>query len=355
MLSVTGNRRILDNKIVRGALETLQHRLPPAWYLRRRNASEAEPQLELSGPEGAAVRLLVELERQLEPRDVARIARRLEARQARSPGALGLVVSSFLSPRTRQLLSESQLGYLDLTGNCRLVCDRPGLFLCTSGKDANPAPSQRPTRSLKGPIAGRLVRALCDFFPPIGVRALAERVGADPGYVSRLVHWLSREALLEREPRGAVQAVHWEQLVRRWAQNYRPFVKEAVSSYLEPRGLSAFTAKLRGASFRYVLTASCAAAAVAPVAPAWLAVAYVDDPAETAQNLGLVPAESGANVWLVSPFDPVVFERSWSQDDLHYTAWSQVAADLLNSPGRGPEEAEALFRHMAKDEHAWRI
>lgn len=354
MLSVSGNKRVLDNKIVRGALETLQHRLPPAWYLRRRSAPGAETQLELSGPEGDTVRLVVELERQLEPRDVARVARRLEVRRARSPGALGLVVSSFLSPRTRQLLGEAQLGYLDLTGNCRLICDRPGLFLCTSGQDANPMPEKRPARSLKGSIAGRLVRALCDFSPPIGVRALAERVGADPGYISRLVHWLSREALLERETRGVIQEVHWEALLRRWAQDYRPFVKEAVSSYLEPRGLSAFTAKLRGASFRYVLTASCAAAAVAPVAPAWLAVAYVDDPAETAQSLGLIPAESGANIWLVSPFDPVVFERSWSRDDLHYAAWSQVAADLLSSPGRGPEEAEALFREMAKDEHAWR-
>ena len=33
---------------------------------------------------------------------------------------------------------------------------------------------------------------------------------------------------------------------------------------------------------------------------------------------------------------------------------SQVAADLLRSPGRGPQEADALFDYMVKEEHVWR-
>ena len=57
---------------------------------------------------------------------------------------------------------------------------------------------------------------------------------------------------------------------------------------------------------------------------------------------------------LLEPFDPVVFEQGWARDDLDYCALSQVAADLLTSPGRGPAEGEALIRWMRENEDAWR-
>lgn len=37
---------------------------------------------------------------------------------------------------------------------------------------------------------------------------------------------------------------------------------------------------------------------------------YVDDPEAAARSLTLVPAEAGANVWLLRPYDEVVFERT---------------------------------------------
>jgi hypothetical protein len=51
---------------------------------------------------------------------------------------------------------------------------------------------------------------------------------------------------------------------------------------------------------------------------------------------------------VAEPFDRVVFERTSTRDGLVYAAPSQLAADLLTSPGRGPAEAEALLlaRHL---------
>ena len=73
----------------------------------------------------------------------------------------------------------------------------------------------------------------------------------------------------------------------------------------------------------------------APIAPARQAALYVEDSALMAERLGLRPADTGANVILAEPFDPVVFERSTAREGLQVVAASQLAADLLT--GTGPE------------------
>ena len=61
-----------------------------------------------------------------------------------------------------------------------------------------------------------------------------------------------------------------------------------------------------------------------------------------------------ANVILIEPGDEGVFTGSTVQEGLSLAAPSQVAADLLTSPGRGPAEAEELLDWMGKNEDAWR-
>ena len=70
--------------------------------------------------------------------------------------------------------------------------------------------------------------------------------------------------------------------------------------------------------------------------------------------LDLRPGDSGANVAILTPFDDIVFDRTSTKGGVTVTALSQVAADLLTSPGRGPNEAEALMDWMQQNEGAWR-
>jgi len=51
---------------------------------------------------------------------------------------------------------------------------------------------------------------------------------------------------------------------------------------------------------------------------------------------------------------PYLGERTVEEDGLCYVAPSQAAIDLLTSPGRGPEEAEALIEWMQANERQWR-
>jgi hypothetical protein len=104
----------------------------------------------------------------------------------------------------------------------------------------------------------------------------------------------------------------------------------------------------------YAITGGLAAAAFAPVASPRLATVWVRDASEAAKRLCLRPAESGANVLLLEPGDDYVFDGAQERDGARYAALSQVVADLLTSPGRGPSEAEALLDWMRANEQVWR-
>jgi hypothetical protein len=312
--------------------------------------------LRLCAADGTCGTFILEAKNRVEPKDVSTIADQLTAysRLGDGEGAVPVLVAPFLSSLTRERLEERGVGYIDLTGNVRVVLDRPALFVLTRGAERDPRREERPARTLKGAKAARIVRALCDFAPPLGVRELAEKANTDPGYVSRVFNLLEREDLIQRETRGPVTSVDWQALIRRWTEDYSLFGSNRTGSYLEPRGLNSLLRKLSNPDFRYAITGSLGSASTAPVAPARLAVIFVDDMEDAAEHLALRQAEAGANVILVEPFDPIVFERDEERDGITYVAPSQNSADLLTSPGRGPNEAEELIEWMARNEGAWR-
>lgn len=47
-------------------------------------------------------------------------------------------------------------------------------------------------------------------------------------------------------------------------------------------------------------------------------------------------------------------ERTSVKKGITIAALSQIAVDLMTSPGRGPNEAEALMQWMLENEDAWR-
>jgi hypothetical protein len=287
--------------------------------------------------------LVVEAKSRVFPRDVAA----LKSRLAQYSSGPSLVVAPFLAPSTRRRLQEENMNYADTTGNVRLVLERPGVYIETPGANTDPSPGDAPGRSLRGPKAGRIVRALCDFPAPLSISDLAVKAGVDVSYASRLVDWLAREAVLTRATRGPVQTVQQAQLIRRWAQDYAVLKSNDARSFLDPRGLDNFGKRLRESRFRYAVTGSLTAARIAPVAPSRLAMVYVDDPERAAGSLKLRPTDAGVNVMLLSPFDSVVFDRTWKDDSTTFVAPSQAAVDLLTAPGRSPAEGEAILEWMA--------
>ena len=353
------NKTLLGNNMEQAILGLIRQRLPAGWDATEKavppkSGRQRDFVVECSGPDGGKVPFFIEAKANLEPKGVASLAEELRA-YAKSLGsaAIPLVVSPFLSLSTRQRLRELGLSYADSTGNVRLVASQPAIYIETQGAERNPNREERQARSLKGAKAGRIVRALCDMAPPFAVRKLAADTGINPGYVSRVLSFLEKEDLLQREPRGPVTVVHWRKLIERWSQDYSFLGSNRVVSYLDPRASADLSRRLASAGKPAAITGSAAAAAVAPIAPTRLLAAYVDSPEEAAKRLGLRPAESGANVLLAQPYDAVVFERVQDRDGTPCVALSQAAVDLLTGPGRSPVEAQALLDWMEANEQSW--
>jgi len=335
--------------------ETLGALLPDNWSISYDTKVRSRPDvtdavIKLRAPDRRVSRIVVVVRTSLEPREVGRVVD-----NASSKGiGLVLVAAPFLSPRTRELLEEKGAAYIDATGNVRLVLDRPALFLSTAGEMNNPWREERPLMSLKGPSSSRVVRALCDFEPPYGVRELADKAGSSLGSTSRVVSFLEGEAIVSREAHGSITGVDWQALIRRWTQDYGFETSNHVRTFLNPRTQADLMKRLSRLKSVYAVTGSQAAALVATVASVRLTSIFAADVSQVAEELGLREIDSGANVVLAEPFEPVVFERTWKRERVVYASLSQVAADLLTGPGRSPAEADALIGWMKEHEDEWR-
>lgn len=355
-----------ESNLMNQAIAWLQERLPRGWTVESPNVnaygarSTTDPAIALQAPapSGAFTTIAVEEKQSLSPRGVLGLLPPL-AKAARKLGGNVplLVVAPWLSKRTQELLADQEINYIDLTGNALLRLDSPALYLQTVGEDRNPAPQERGRAQLRGAKAARLIRLLADVRPPYGVRELADAATLAPGYVSRLLDTLYREALVERSPRGPIESVDIGGLLRRWAGSYDVFKANEAAMFVAPEGIDRLLPRLAadpGAGTKIAITGSFAATRLAPVTSPALLVAYCDAQAPIGRGYGLLPAEEGANVALLRPFDPVVWLRAPIEDGLRYAAPSQVVVDCLSGNGRMPAEGEALLAWMQANESDWR-
>ena len=350
------NSTTVGNTRRRPTLRLLADQLPSGWRLEPRSDGAGTAGADLFatviGPDGRRAKLAIDVKTTaVPPRDLASLIPRLDRRSG-AP----VLLAPFIGPESRRRLLDKRISYVDATGNVSLLLEAPALYVSREGALRDPAGQRGATRSLKGPAAARIVRALTDRAEPVGVRVLAERAGTTPGYVSKILELLAADELVTRTSatRGGVAKVAWRRLIERWADDYTFAGSNQVTAYLEPRGLPALRKRLESATFRRALTGSFVATEIAPVVSPGSLACYVDDPDLVARELGLRPADSGGNVILATPFDEVVYARPWRAGPVPMAALPQVAVDLLTSPGRGPAEAEALLDWMEQHERSWR-
>ncbi|MGH9307719.1 MAG: hypothetical protein ACRD0I_12670 [Acidimicrobiales bacterium] len=359
----------LENDLVSRAVDWLARAVPTGWTVEINSTAYGVPNLpepqrldraiDITTNQSMRGTLIVEAKRSFTPRDVDIFNQSL-ARQLRTVGhnAPILVVSEWLGQRTRELLEEQGISYLDLTGNALIRLDNPAVFIRSMGSARAPKPVQRGTVRLRGAKAGRVLRLLLDVRPPFGVREVASATGVAVSYVSHLLDFFDQEALIERSKRRRVESVDIPRLLRRWGNEYDVYRTNETSSYVARQGAQQVLEQIRGSaalSTPVVVTGSFAAVRLAPVAAPSLLALYCNDPDALAVPLDLLPADEGSNVALLKPYDRVVWDRTSTADRISYAAPSQVAVDCLTGNGRMPAEGDALLNWMTQNESAWRL
>lgn len=334
------SRRRLDDTV-----EHLRALLPDDWNVTVAHRQPDRGIISIADDDGAEATVSVLTRHRLEPRDIERLPQ---------PEGPVIVAASWLSPRSRELLRESQIGFLDQTGNVELRLRKPALYIRAEGSpnDPDPKPSSGPT--LRGPRVWALMRTLIEVTPPYTAGDLSSALGIDDGYVSRVLQTLADERLISRRPRGAVTTVEWEPLLRKLAETYSFVAANETTTWVASAGPEQLLDDIATAKAgRWAVTGSFVASSIAPVAAPEVAVVFTDDPERFARTVRLLPTKIGANVILAKPYDPIVFQRGWPNAEFPSVSVAQLAIDLLTGTGRMPAEGQALIEWMRRDLSRW--
>lgn len=360
-----------EEQILLAAVAEVTKRLPRSWtldaqYEGLRGKLRVGAIITLTAPGGQTATLYAEAKRSLVTKDLNSIAEQLErvisaAREEQPADVIApLLVGRYLAAPLQAWLTERSVSYADATGNMRILLNDPALFLRDVGAQKDPwrGPG-RPKGNLKGRSAARVVRALVDFRPPYTVPGLMKLAATPSGNTYRAVDFMEEQDLLTRGDDGTIADVRWRALLERWSKDYAFTKLAGVTTYLAPRGLPDLMKRLADLpdgdpAGRYAVTGSLATPKWESYAPARNAMIYAERPDQLAAVADLRRVDAGANVIIAPADQTAAFDRTQRLDGTVIVAPSQAAVDLLNAPGRGPEEGRVLLDWMVTNESDWR-
>ncbi len=261
--------------------------------------------------------------------------------------AYGVFVAPYISPSSAALCQEAGIGYVDLSGNCRIAFQR--VFISRE-KMGNQYSLNTGLKSIYSPKSERILRVLLDSpYQPWKAIDLAEESQVSLGMITQVSKKLIEEEWLKKTPQGIV-LTQPESLLADWVNNYT--LKRSVQHNfytLKPlREVESEIAKVCDRlNIPYALTGFSASNRLAPMVRGQRAMIYIQrDVHLIAEPVGLKPVESGANITLIQPYDHGVFWNAQPMDDLQVANPIQVYLDLKRHPGRGEEAADFLYREV---------
>lgn len=300
--------------------------------------------------DGQPHRLIVECKSSGQPRYVRDAIVRLGREVFRAIGPIrGLVVAPFISPASRDILGETNIGWLDLAGNARIVF--PRLHIEISKADRDPFATRREQRSLFFPKSARLLKLLLhDPHRSWKVVDLAAQTGVSVGQVSNV-----RRALIEREwataePGEGFRLAQPEALLDAWRDDglHAPGVALRGHTVKHGRALetaieAVFADPQLGGDSRVLLASHSVARRAAPYARVAGEYFYASPIgiALLKRHLEITPTDRGENVTIYRPNDEVLWQETMELGTmLRGTGPIQTYLDLLLTGERGREAAE---------------
>lgn len=256
---------------------------------------------------------------------------------------LKALVVPFMTAAGIKTAASFGLNWVDLSGNAEIRSDQ--LYISVRGRPSRFVTRGRPSSPF-APKSSRVARTmLLDPNRWWRQNELAAVTGLDTGQVSRVVHRLREEDLLEDEGRG-LRPLDADRLLDAWSEAYRFGRHEIVRGHASGSGIELareLNRRLIDSGIRYAFTGLAAAWLLDPFARFRLNSLYVEgDPHVAAERLGLRLNEQGANVQVISPDDDGVFAGERDIEYLPCVSPVQVYLDLRHLPERAGEAADNL-------------
>jgi hypothetical protein len=261
-------------------------------------------------------------------------------------GSVPLVVVPFMGEVGRRLCQEAGCNWMDLSGNGNISAS--GLRIRVDGQPNKYKSPGRPA-SVFAPKSSRVVRWLL-VHPdvPSSQRDLARSTGVDEGHLSRIVHRLETDRLVERDDSGRLVVPNPALLLDAWKESYSFSKHDLMRGHMPARSGEAMvrqlSEQLAKRRVEHAVTGLGAAWLMTGFASFRLATFYLRDwpTNDLLSELGFREEERGANTWLVLPNDEGMFHGAKDWQGVRCVHPIQVLLDLQEHPERSAEAAGRL-------------
>ncbi len=265
------------------------------------------------------------------------------------PESYGVFMAPYISPNASKICEKDGIGYVDLSGNCRLGFDQ--VYIEREG-NPNQFFKKRDLRSLYSPKAERILRVLLNNPQERWkVKTLSVEAGVSLGQVSNVKTLLSDREWITTDREGFLLSAH-ESLLAEWAENYT-YKKNSVRNFYSMKSVPEIEATIAEIcskkQLNYALTGFSGVARLAPAVRYKRVFAYIEDTDEYINGImNFKEVQSGANVSILIPYDQGVFYGDLEVEGVKIASPIQIYLDLLGLRGRGEEAADALLEQKIK-------
>ena len=259
-----------------------------------------------------------------------------------------VLAAPYLSPERQALCREAGVYFMDLSGNVFIA--HRSFFVERIGFP-NKYPEKRRRRYPFSDKASLILREMLrDPRQQWGIRELAEKIGLDPGYVSRMAKSLSESGYASRVS-GKLKIRSPKEILDDWVRAYDLKRNEHHRFFILASDVKSILRRLQEINIpqkcNYALSVQAGAGLVAPHAVYKEVHLYVSDDEGIEffkKELDLKDADQGANLVLMRPYYKYsVFYDSRELEGLRVVSDIQLYLDLYGYPVRGREQAEHLY------------
>lgn len=298
---------------------------------------------------GKRLTCAVEVKSLGQPKYAREAAYQLKKYSVSHPETYGIFMAPYISVEAGDVLAESNAGYMDFSGNCRLSFG--GIFIERKG-NPNAFTVKRDLRKLYSPKAGRILRVLLSATKKSWKMAeLSVEAGVSLGQTANVKNSLAEREWLDTSAPG-LRLSDPAAVLSQWAQNY-DFRKNILKECYSVKSLAETEAALEELcaknKIRFALAGFSAAARFRPAVRYQRAMAYVSEfRAELFAAAGIKEVESGGNLLLLLPYDDGVFYGARNLNGGTVAGAVQVYLDLAGYKGRGAEAAAEILENVIK-------
>jgi hypothetical protein len=277
----------------------------------------------------------------------------LKSHTGKGEDVIPVVVASYLSPDRRSQCQEQGTCFLDLSGNVFLEFD--GLHVERIGFP-NRFPEKRRGRGPFSDKASLILRAaLSDPQKVWGVRELAQSIGLDPGFVSRMAQELEKRNYVSRID-SKLRLREAKSLLEDWVREYDYKRNQEARYFCLSKGPEELIEKVAAAQIpddiTYALGLHAGANLIAPYSVYNEVHIYVQNEEVInwfVDKIELRQAGEGANlIFLLPYYKNSVFYGKQRIKGVWVVSHLQLYLDLANYPIRGLEQAEHLYERRLR-------